>query len=683
MRCEREPDSDLERGFEPLRTLFAVLVLLLGFAASARAEGGFGTLAATAADGRRFELVALDTEVRYQVSGLVAEAAIRQRFSNRSEQWIEAQYVLPLSAGAAVHDLELHVGERRIVGEVREKEAARAAYVEAAAEGRRAALVESSGEQLFRTAVANVAPGETIEVDVRWSQEIRYRDARFGFVLPLTFTPRYGDATGTATSGVARAEAAAPDVSVHVTLDAGFDIARLDSPSHAIDVDVRGTRHVITLAAGKVRADRDFVLEWTPRLGAAPTAAVLTERDGADTYALLMLLPRAELADPLPRELILVIDTSGSMLGESLEQARAAVDLALASLRPTDRFNVIRFESTTEALFEHAVAATPSDVRLAREWVAGLSANGGTEMAAALERALGDAPEPGSVRQVVFATDGAVEGTGALYALIDRMLGASRLFPIGIGSAPNGTFIERADTLGRGKATLIRDTGEVGLRMRELFDTLDRPALRDLELAWPVAAEVAPAKLPDLYAGEPLLVVARLAGAASGQVEARGVLATAPWSTSLPLARHVEAAGIARLWARRRIDSLEQSLDLGADPLEVRERVLELAQAQHLVTRYTSLVAVEQVVARPDAADLASWRVANAAPAGTLAFAATATSAPRGLAFGLGLLFLAALLRGRRRPAQGAEPCRFDGRRSERIDVPCVPRVLQEQGNLP
>ncbi len=654
MPRDREPDTDLERGFEPLRTLFAVLILLLGFAASARADGGFGTLAATGADGRRFELVALDTDVRYQVSGLVAEATIRQRFSNHSEQWIEAQYRLPLPTGAAVHDLELTVGTRRIVGEIREKEAARAAYVEAAAEGRRAALVESSGEQLFRTAVANVAPGETISVDVRWSQEIRYRDARFGFVLPLTFTPRYGEASTTAGSGDARAQAAAPEVSVQVALDAGFDVARIDSPSHAIDVDVRGARHEVRLSAGKVRADRDFVLEWTPRLGEAPTAAVLTEHSGADTYALLMLLPRAELANPLPRELILVVDTSGSMLGESLEQARAAVDLALASLRPTDRFNVIRFASDTEALFDEAVTATPDDVRMAREWVAALRANGGTEMAGALERALRDAPAAGHVRQVVFATDGAVEGSGALYALIDRQLGASRLFPIGIGSAPNAAFIERAATLGRGSATVIRDTGEVGQRMRELFDRLDRPALRDLELAWPVAAEMAPARLPDLYAGEPLLVVARLAGAASGRVDARGVLAAAPWSTSLPLARQAEAGGIARLWARRRIDSLEQSLDLGADPLEVRARVLELAQAQHLVTRYTSLVAVEQVVARPESADLASWRVANATPAGTLGFAATATSASRDLLLGLGLLVLAALLRGRSRRAHGA-----------------------------
>ena len=642
-RTEHESDTDLKRGFEPLRTLFAVLGLLLGFVASARAaDGGFATFAASARDGRQFELVALDSEVRYAVAGLVAEAVIRQRFRNDSDQWIEAQYLLPLPDGAAVHSLEVQVGSRRIVGEIREKEAARSAYVEAAANGQRAALVESERAQLFRTAVANIAPGETIVVDVRWWQTVDYRDDRFQLSLPLTYTPRYQDVEAAAGERVDDAHAAtAPRVSITVELEAGVALTRVESASHRIDVAERSGRHTITLADGTVPADRDFVLEWTPRLGATPASALVTETAGNETYALLMLLPRAELAHPLPRELVLVIDTSGSMEGESIRQARAALDLALTQLTPADRFNVIQFNSTTEALFEHAVVATPADVKLAREWVAALVATGGTEMRPALTRAFADAAPDGYLRQVVFATDGAINDAAALYALIDAQLGPSRLFPVGIGSAPNAQFITRAATLGRGSPTLIRGLDEVGPAMRTLFDKLEKPALRDLALDWPAGTETWPARLPDLYAGEPLLVVARL-GAQGSSVKAQGLMAGAPWSASLPLQRSGASRGIARLWAQRKIDALEQAAELGADAEATREAVIAIALQHHLVTRHTSLVAIEQVPARATDEDLVSQRVANGTPAGSLAFAATATHAPRSLLLGLLCLLAAA-----------------------------------------
>ncbi len=648
MKAPRENDTDLHRGIEPLRTTFAILILLLGFVAGARADSGFGVLEARTGDAEPVEIVALSSTVDVAVSGLVAEARIRQRFTNTSDAWVEAQYLLPLPDGAAVHDLELRIGSRVVVGEIREKEQARAEYVEAAASGRRAALVEADRPQLFRTAVANIGPGETVEVDVRWWQSIAYRDGRFRFALPLTYTPRYTQAstdvegaTGSPSADDAHA-GQAPRVGVRIAIDAGLELSRVESASHRIAVARDGRRHTVTLADGEVPADRDFTLEWTPVLGAEPAAAVLAEQRGGETYAMVMLMPREELANPLPRELVLVVDTSGSMEGESLRQARAALDLALTSLTPRDRFNVIQFNSVTEALFDAPVAAQPGDVKLAREWVARLQATGGTEMAPALERALAGAPPAGYVRQVVFATDGAIDDAGRLYTLIDRDLRASRLFPVGIGSAPNTTFIERAATLGRGTSITIADIGEVGERMRTLFTKLERPALRDLALTWPGAAEVYPSRLPDLYAGEPLLVVARLP-AANGTLHASAHADLAPWQVSQRLDGAAHATGIARLWARRKIDDLERSLDVGGDAGAVREGILALALDHHLVTRYTSLVAVEKTPVRPLEDDLASTRVANGAPTGGVAFAATATGAPAQRLLGFGLLALALL----------------------------------------
>lgn len=650
MKTQRDDDnSDLQRGLEPLRTVFALLVLLLGFAAAARAETGFGTITATARDGQPFELVALASEIHYQIGGLVAEASIHQRFTNTRNDWIEVQYLLPLPDGAAVHDMILRVGERVVVGEIREKEQARREYVEAAASGQRAALVESDRAQLFRTAVANVAPGESIEVDVRWWQSIGYAAGRFRLSLPLTYTPRYQPSLPTsaaetiANHSTTRADvhsAAAPDVDLHVELDPGLDLSRVESPSHAITAKRRANTWSIVLTGGPVPADRDFVLEWTPVLGASPSAAVLTETVDGETYAMLMLVPDSQIAEALPRELILVIDTSGSMQGESIRQARAALDLALSTLRPVDRFNVIQFNSTTQALFDHAVAATPADVSLAREWVAGLQATGGTEMVEALRTALRGVAPVGHLRQVVFATDGAVDDAPALYALIDAQLGDSRLFPIGIGSAPNASFIARAAVAGRGSSVVIRSAADVAESMHELFDKLDRPALRDLALSWPGTAEVYPQRLPDLYAGEPLLVVARLSNL-RGTLEASATGSQAVWTKSLSLDRAAATPGVARLWAQRRIESLEQSLQQGAHAEDVRAAVIQLALAHHLVSPYTSLIAVEQTPVRDAQLDLVSTRIANGLPGGNLAYAATASWTPLQIRIGLLLLLLA------------------------------------------
>ncbi len=653
-----EINTDLKRGFEPLRTIFAIAVLLLGFVAGARAETGFGTIKATARDGQPFELVALASDVHYQIGGLVAEASIHQRFTNVSSNWVEAQYLLPLPEGAAVHDMTLRVGERVIVGEIREKEQARSEYVEAAASGKHVALVEADRANLFRTAVANVGPGETIDVEVRWWQQIAYHDDRFSLTLPLTYTPRYlaqnadehasSRAPSTTQDDVHSTDA--PTVSIDVDLDPGLALSRVESSTHALKVSRHGTGYSIALAQGSVPADRDFVLEWAPVLGAVPASAMLTETINGETYAMVMMLPNSVLTNPLPRELILVIDTSGSMEGESIKQAREALDLALSSLRPIDRFNVIQFNSVTESLFDAAVAATPEDIALAREWIDKLRATGGTEMIPALRTALRGTPPAGYVRQVVFATDGAVDDAGGLYQLIDHDLGQSRLFPIGIGSAPNAQFIERAATSGRGSSIVIRGPAEVAERMRELFGKLDRPALRDLSLSWPGVADSYPQRLPDLYAGEPLVVVAKLSNL-HGTLEARAANSETTWAKSLPLDRAASVPGIARLWAQRKIESLEQSIDRGAKLEEVRDQVLQLAIDHHLVSAYTSLIAIEQTPIRDSADDLVSQRIANGEPAGSLAYASTATSAPLQMLLGLTLLLIAGLFawRGRRR----------------------------------
>ena len=602
-------------------------------------------------DGEATAAASLALDVDVDVHGLVAEATVRQQFRNDAATFMEGVYLLPLPEGAAVHTLKMKIGARVIEGEIREKAQAQAEYVAAAANGQRASLVEQSRANVFRTVVANVAPGETVEIEVGYWQRVAYRDGVFEWTFPLTFVSPYSQQLGAGTTsavaplvdaiGGTLRGGAAPNVTIDVALDPGVPIASVESDTHAVVVKPRGKQYDVSLGSPTIDADRDFVLRWRPQPSREPTAALFVEQTKDAAYALAMFVPPTQAIDPLPRELILVIDTSGSMLGASIEHAKAALDAALAHLKPQDRFNVIEFNSITRTWREAPVDASAQNIADARAWVGALVADGGTEMLPALDRALSNPATPGYVRQVVFATDGAVTNEEGLYTLIEDSLGESRLFPIGIGDAPNAHFIEQAARMGRGVSTVIRDLDEVEASLAALFDKLDRPAMRDLAVTWPGVADAYPRALPDLYHGEPLLVTAKL-DRALGKLAVSGLSKAGGWSRAIDLRAH-DDRGIARGWAKAKVESLEDDLRRGAEEDLVRAQMLDVALAHSLVTRYTSLVAIDRTKVRaPDA----TTDTVDFANGGSLAYAQGATTARELALLGLaGLVFALFMLR--------------------------------------
>ncbi|HSL82953.1 MAG TPA: marine proteobacterial sortase target protein, partial [Thermoanaerobaculia bacterium] len=603
-------------------------------------EGGC-LLLATEVDGVYQPAPGQETEVTIRVAGPVARAEVRQRFRNPTAAWVEGVNVFPLPDGAAVDGLRMVVGDRVIEGEVREREEAAAVYQAARREGRRASLVEQERPNLFTTSVANLGPGEALEVVLTYQEELRYDSGRFALRFPLVAPPRYvpGPRPGplgaadlppvvraglrdVGLGGLAMATAgpvpdahrlAAPvalpaagpvnPVTLTVHLDAGFPVDRMGSSSHAIGVARRrGERGLrVSLAGaiegaadGPVPADRDFVLEWAPAVGREPGSALFTEEVDGETYALLMVLPptvRRPGAPAPPREAIFVIDTSGSMHGDSIAQARAALRFALGRLRPEDSFNVIRFSSDAEALFDESLPAGDQALAAARAFVDALEAGGGTEMLPALDLALRVRPVPGAVRQVVFITDGAVGNESQVLAFARRHLGPSRLFTVGIGSAPNGHFMRRAAEEGRGTFTYVGRVEDVGPVMEELFAKLESPVLTGLEVAWSdprlaAGAELWPERLPDLYAGEPVVLAARLPAAPvpGATLEVSGLLGDRPWQTVRRLDGGEPRPGIAKLWARRKIAALSALTLDGAPADEVRRAVVEVALRHGLVS---------------------------------------------------------------------------------------------------
>lgn len=568
----------------------------------------------------------LNTDVTVDVTGIIARTTLRQRFENQTDEWQEAVYVFPLPETAAVNHMEMRIGDRRIVSRIKEKEEARRIYNQAKASGKKAALTEQQRPNLFSQAVANIAPHETIEVELRFIDRVGYASGSFDYRLPLTLTPRY-------IPGTAR-EADSTDVSIgqfgwtqptdqvldaaNITppmlpagtatnlatitfhINAGIELRDIDSAYHNIRTIKHAQRYDVTLRKGAVAMDRDFVLTWQPVVGAQPHAALFTERVDGKDYALLMVLPpQLETTTSLPRDMIFIVDTSGSMQGTSIVQARQGLADALSRLRPEDRFNIIRFSNNYSYAFPTLVHADNYYVSQARQWVTTLTAGGGTEMAGPLAAALDTPEDERYLKHIVFITDGAVGNEAALLKTINDKLGNSRLFTIGIGSAPNSYFMRKSSQFGRGTFTHIGKTEEVAKKMAALYEKIEHPVATGIRLHLPGSAntETFPKAIPALYLSEPLVLAIR-GDQLGGDARIEGVNQQGYWERSIPITAPTETSGIATLWARAKIESLEDEKITGADPAKVRESVLALALTHHLVSPYTSLVAVEELISR-------------------------------------------------------------------------------------
>jgi len=637
----------------------------------------------TSSEGRVAEALRQSTRMRAQVTGNVARVRVTQTFENPGGEWVEGLYVFPLPAGAAVDELEMTVGERRIVGEIKRKAEARATYERAKSEGRRASLVEQERPNMFTTSVSNIAPRSAVTVEIAYLDAVPFRDGRYTLNLPLSITPRYTpgvtlDPTSPYAGEVARAvnrygeslqradqplhssPTATPErvtsrvqnAQIEIDLNPGFPLGTIDSINHPISMSITQSGRRISLQGNSVPADRDFELVWTPAVQPDTHADAFAERVGDDTYALVMLMPpQIAAARAYRREVIFIIDTSGSMSGPSIEQARAALHLGVQRLAAGDTFNIIRFSNDAESLFPRPQLADTQARAFAARYIDSFVADGGTEMRSALELALSMPPTSEALRQIVFITDGSVSNEADLVKLIRTQIGSARLFTVGIGAAPNAWFMREAAAAGRGSYLFISQVEQVRARMEDLFRKLENPALVDLELHWPggMKAELAASLPSDVYAGDPLVIAARLPGTPRGVLTLTGRSAGATWTRQLELKMAGKHSGIAKLWARERIAELTRQRHFGINPAGEEARITDLALRHHLVSDFTSLVAVEVTPARDVATELTRHQVPTSAPRGgawarTTGFASTATSAPLWLLAGLFAIALAAVL---------------------------------------
>ena len=618
--------------------------------------------------GKLVPSVLLNAKADLAISGLTAKVTLTQTYQNQSNEWVSGKYLLPLPETAAIDSLTIKTENSVIIGEIKEKEEAKKIYNQAKKAGKKAALIESVRPNLFSTEVANIAPNSQIEVTVSYIQAIDFSQDEFSVTLPNTMTRRYlprqysshegkmQQEVKLQTGGFTQASVNAPqttkqddshNIKITASIETGFEVAEILSDHHKIKWFEQGGRYQVSLVEGAVAMNQDFILRWKAVASTTPNAAVFSQTLAGDDYINLMVMPPQQSLSQkvLPREMIFVIDSSGSMQGASMRQAKQALRKALTHLSVNDTFNVIDFDDNYRRLFTKPVYATSENIALAQHFITTMNADGGTEIRSALEAALGKVSVEGHLKQVVFLTDGAVGNEAEILASLKRKLGNNRVFTIGIGHAPNTYFMRKTAEYGRGTFTYINEINQVEERVGKLFEQLKNPVLRDITLRFTDGStpEMFPAKIPDLYLGEPMNVFIKVPKGTSHDIVVEGALLDETWQRNVQFTQGQSSVGVAKNWARKKISHLMDLKILGEPQASIKKQVLETALKFSLASKYTSFVAVEKIISRPSNESMTDVAIPNLVPKG-LPFPKTATSAQLQAMIAFVLLVLGLLL---------------------------------------
>ncbi len=579
-------------------------------------------------DGATYELPLRHTDVAAEVIGFAAGVTVTQRYANPFAFPIEAIYVFPLPENSAVDAMRIVIGERVIQGEVRKRKDARRIYEEAKAAGHTAALLEEERPNIFTQSVANIAPGTDIEVVIHYVQTLTYDAGSTEFVFPMVVGPRFipgatlgndvgagrladtdevPDASRISPPIAGRGMRAGQDISLRLTLDAAFDVTDFDAPTHRVDTVQHDGSLRVTLAEQDSIPNRDFVFRFRTS-ATTPKAALMAHKGarGGGTFALMVQPPELDVEALVGRrEMIFVVDSSGSMSGVPLALAKEAVRASLNRLRPVDTFNVITFAGTAARAFPRSRPADDASIRQALRFIEAAQAGGGTVLANAIDVALEPTVEPGRNRVVLFLTDGYVGNDEALFGQAERLVSAmrergqrARVMALGTGSSVNRHLLDGLSRAGDGAAVYVTAREQPTAAVDTFFRLVDHPVMTDITIDWGGLAvtDAEPSRVPDLFASRPLTILGRYRRAGSATVVLRGTAGGQPvevrTKVTLP-ARAEEHAMLNPLWARARIESLERDLWHKADKGAVRE-ITRLGLDFSIVTPWTSFVAVDR-----------------------------------------------------------------------------------------
>ena len=569
------------------------------------------------------------TDVKAEISGFLSRVVVTQEFENPFKEKIEAVYTFPLPQNAAVDDMTMIVGDRTVRGKILRREEAQAVYEAAKTGGQVASLLDQERPNIFTQSVANILPGEQIKITISYVEKLKYSDGAYEFMFPMVVAPRYvpgspaanqhqgngfapdtsqvPDASRITPSPVPEGMRAGHDVSLDITLDAGVAIDGLASKTHPIDIERTDERRAhVRLKNSSTIPNKDFILRYDVA-GKAIQDALLTHRSTTQGGFFTMILQppeRVTAEDVTPKELVFVLDTSGSMSGFPIEKAKETMKLALDNLYPTDTFNLITFAGDTHILFPEPVSATPENLKKAQAFLDSRSGSGGTEMMKAIKAALDPSDAQGHVRIVCFMTDGYVGNDMEIIAEVQKHPNA-RVFAFGIGSSVNRFLLDKVAEYGRGEVEYVALNDDGSAAARRFHERVRNPLLTDISIEWnglPVA-DVYPQRIPDLFSAKPVILSGRYTSGAHGIVRLKGKMAGNDFVREIPVDfPEVESQHdvLASLWARDRIDDLMGQDYAGLQQAnmrpELKETITQIGLEYRLMTQFTSFVAVEEMI---------------------------------------------------------------------------------------
>jgi Ca-activated chloride channel family protein len=566
------------------------------------------------------------------VVGTVAETTVTQVFANPFDEPIEAVYAFPLHEHAAVDDYWIHIGERTLHGEMHRREKARKIYDDAKAKGQRAGLLEQERPNIFTQSVANILPGESIRVEMHVVQPVSLEAGTNTLTLPTVVGPRFipGTPTGRSGVGVVPDTDLVPDASrispptlgakddacallrISVDIENGIGVRGLTSTHHAVTENTANGVTTVELARGYTVANRDFQISWDVTSDVTDAVLLTQPEEGGGGAFTLTLIPPAALEpdEVMPRDLIFVVDNSGSMSGTPIQTAKAVMREAIASMNPNDRFTVLRFSEKASALSRGLLTNTEANRKRGLDYVEAMQGMGGTHMEAGIEAALKLAQSKGRVPMVLLLTDGYIGHEGSIFGLVAKKVGNARIFGLGVGDAPNRHLLDGVSKMGRGAVGYVANGEPVEETVARFYRRISSPALSDIEIDWgglPVS-DVVPGRMPDLFVGQSLAVYGSYARDAAGTVVVEGRQAgeKVRLEFEVDLSKGTAGTGLRAMWARTRIEALLRGRDVYRMKPAARKRrkevVTKIALANRVLTEYTAFVAVDSEVATKDGA---------------------------------------------------------------------------------